>query len=190
MTAAHCVQDKNEMYERKPEESTFYIGKHNLEALGGESGFVYSGVAQLIVHPSWNHTDDRYDADIAIAVLVRTVTFNRFVKPICLWQETTDFQDLIGKKGVVAGWGKTELAVLSTVTPKWIEIPVVSDSECLRSKMVFSQLTSNRTFCGGDLTGHRGPCSGDSGKFIIHITLNDFLTFQLPRWRFYCQKQY
>lgn len=164
VTAAHCIWSKKDPSMRKAEEASFYIGKFNLDSLNGEQNYMVSGVSQFIIHPDWDNHDDRYDADLALVVLVRTVNFSKFIKPICLWTSTTSYEDLIGKSGVVAGWGKTEFSAISTDKPKWTEIPVVSDITCLRSNNAFSMLTSDRTFCAGDKTGRNGPCNGDSGK--------------------------
>lgn len=168
VTAAHCVQYKGES-PKKAEEASFYMGKHNLESLSGEPNYIVSGVTQFIVHHDWNVNEDRYDADIAIAVLLRTISFSKFVKPICLWTATTAFDDIVGKKGVVAGWGKTELDAVSTAEPKWAQLPVVSTVDCLRSNDAFNKLTSDRTFCAGDRSGKTGPCLGDSGETKLVI---------------------
>lgn len=132
--------------------------------MNGEIGNYVSGVSEFIIHPDWNFSVESYDADIAIAVLSRTITFNKFVKPICLWTSTIGISDLIGKLGLVAGWGKTEKDAVSTPEPKWTQIPVVAETTCLRSDNSFSALTSERTFCAGDRTGKTGPCNGDSGE--------------------------
>jgi hypothetical protein len=118
---------------------------------------------QFVIHPDWSYGSDQYDADIAIAILTRTITFSKFVKPICIWTSTTSHDDLIGRKGIVAGWGKTEFNAVSTDTPKWTEIPVVKMIDCLRSHPSFGTLTSDRTFCAGNRQGNTGPCNGDSG---------------------------
>lgn len=103
------------------------------------------------------------------------------MKPICLWTSTSSYDDLIGKKGVVAGWGKTEFDAVSTAQPNWASLPVVSESTCLRSNDAFSALTSSRTFCAGDRNGKTGPCLGDSGKerkklsFQYHSIFDFFL---------------
>ena len=164
VTAAHCIWPKRDSVQKKPEEASFYLGKFNLDSLHGEKNYIMSGVTQFIIHPQWNSNDDRYDADIAVVVLVRTISFNKFIKPICLWTFSSSYEDLIGKKGIVAGWGKTETSAISTDRPKWTEIPVVSESTCLRSNNAFIQLTSPRTFCAGDNSGITAPCNGDSGK--------------------------
>lgn len=166
ITAAHCIHYKMDPIVRKAEEASFYIGKHNLESLNAEKNYIVSGVTQFVIHPDWDSNDDRYDADIAIAVLFRTVPFNKFVKPICLWLGSPSYNDLIGRNGVVAGWGKTEFDAVSTNQPKWTEIPVVNELQCIRSNDAFNKLTSERTFCAGSRDGKSGPCSGDSGKLL------------------------
>lgn len=132
----------------------------------GEQNFIQSGVSQLIMHPEWNSNDNRYDADIAIAVLVRTLDFKtKFIKPICLWTRTSSYEDMIGNQLTVAGWGKTEFSSAFSSKPKWVKVPVVSESMCLRSNRELPAITSDRTFCAGDIANKVGACNGDSGKF-------------------------
>jgi secreted trypsin-like serine protease len=163
ITAAHCVQSKQEYSARKAEEATFYLGKHNIELLS-EQNYIMSPVTQFAVHPDWDTNDDRYDADIAIAVLTRKISFNKFMIPICLWTSTSNTDDLVGKTGVIAGWGKTEINALTSPIPKWAEIPVVNLLTCIRSNDAFNKLTSDRTFCAGNKVEGSGPCNGDSGQ--------------------------
>lgn len=165
VTAAHCVQAKKEASLRRAEDSSFLLGKHDLKILD-EKNYIWLGVSQLTVHSEWNYRDERYDADIAIAVLNKAVSFNKFVKPICLWTATTSYADMIGKQGVVAGWGKTEVTAITTAKPKWTRIPVVSEIDCIRSHTALAALTSSRTFCAGIKNGNNGPCNGDSGEIF------------------------
>lgn len=180
VTASHCVHAKKETYIRKAEEATFYIGKHNLEKFNGEQNYVVSGVSQFIIHPDWNYNDDKYDADITLAVLIKTVDFNAFVKPICLWSSTQSYEDIDGQQGIVAGWGKTQFKAISTEFPFWTKVPVVNTLTCIRSNDAFNQITSDRTFCGGKRNGTTGPCNGDSGNFstlkVIHVQIIFFYT--------------
>jgi V8-like Glu-specific endopeptidase len=53
ITAEHCVQSKQEYSERKAEEATFYLGKHNIELLT-EQNYIMSPVTQFVVHPDWD----------------------------------------------------------------------------------------------------------------------------------------
>lgn len=103
LTAAHCIQSKNNPVKRSPEKASFFIGKYNLESLVGDQNHVTSSATQFIIHPQWNFRDSRYDADIAIAVLLRTVQFSKFIQPICLWTASNSYEDLIGRAGTIAG---------------------------------------------------------------------------------------
>lgn len=107
MTAAHCVQNKGDYTPKKAEEATSFLGKHDLHNWM-ESNFMQSGVVKFAIHSEWNPNDSKFDADIAIAVLLRTIDFNKFVQSICLWTFTEGYEDIVGKEGFVAGWGKTE----------------------------------------------------------------------------------
>lgn len=159
---------------RRPEEATFFFGKHNIDSLTEDRNYIQSGATEFHLHPDWNTNDDRFDADIAIVVLARKIPFNKFIKPICLWTATTSFTDIVDKEGIIAGWGKTEFNSISTAMPKWTRLPVVSNENCLRSHPVFSALTSDRTFCAGIKNSQTGPCNGDSGSAFIVQSNNKF----------------
>lgn len=64
------------------------------------------------------------------------------------------------------GWGKDETGVDYVQEPRQLQIPIVSQEECLRSDERFFRITSNRTFCAGDNSGS-SPCTGDSGGGFI-----------------------
>jgi secreted trypsin-like serine protease len=176
ITAAHCIHNKNEPVSnrRKPEEATFFFGKHNIESLTEDRNYIQSGAIEFHLHQDWRINDDKFDADIAIVVLSRRIPFNKFIKPICLWTSTSSFTDLIDKEGIIAGWGKTEFNAISTSMPKWTKLPVVSNEICLRSHPIFSTLTSERTFCAGIKDSITGPCNGDSGSGFIHQVNNKY----------------
>lgn len=108
ITAAHCVQNKGEYAPRKADEATWYLGKNDLSTISGEPNFVTSSVSEFIIHPKWDPNSKNFDADIAISVLVRKIEFNKYVNSICLWSSSSGYNDLVGKPGIVAGWGKTD----------------------------------------------------------------------------------
>lgn len=170
ITAAHCVHNKNDAEVRKPELSTFYIGKNNLDALVGENGYVVSNALYLYVHPNWNSGEVLFTNDIAIAVLQNTIQFTIFVKPICIWRKTRTYRDVIGRSGLVAGWGKSEFESISSSSPMYVELPIVSNEDCLRSDMRLSKIVSRQSFCAGIKDSNKGPCNGDSGKTIAVLT--------------------
>jgi hypothetical protein len=78
-----------------------------LSSLNKEASLQLANVNSFKIHQDWNPTAENYDADIALAILGRTISFNNFVQPICLWTFTTSYEDLIWKQAIIAGWGQT-----------------------------------------------------------------------------------
>ena len=150
---------------KRAENSFFYLGRRKVDTVGGEPGSLLIPVSEFIIHPEWNATDESYDADLAIALLATKFEYSRFIKPICIWRETNYYSDIVGKKGRIAGWGKTDNSSVSHSTPKWTDVSVVDAETCLRSDSVFVTITSKRMFCAGNRDSSKGPCNGDSVKF-------------------------
>lgn len=59
------------------------LGAYNIDALV-ERGREQNDVQQIHVHPDWSTNDPRYDADLAVLGLAKTVTFSIYIRPICL----------------------------------------------------------------------------------------------------------
>jgi secreted trypsin-like serine protease len=82
LTVAHCIQPKYVPDRLNPSDLEVLLGKQDLTK--DESGSERRNVINIIVHEDWNHTDTRYDADIAILVLNRGVFFTQYITPVCL----------------------------------------------------------------------------------------------------------
>ncbi|KAG5681576.1 hypothetical protein PVAND_010995 [Polypedilum vanderplanki] len=162
ITAAHCVQDKRDAVIRRADESLFYLGKYYLNSQPQERDYIISAVAEFKVHSDWNPYAESFDGDIAAAILIRTIQFTNFIRPICIWTATQSYNDIINRNGAIVGYGKTEFSSSATDKPYYVELPVVDEGTCLRSNSAFSKITSRRTFCVGSRDGS-GPCNGDSG---------------------------
>lgn len=152
ITAAHCIHYKHDA-PKSVEEALFYIGKFFISSLQNEKDFVVSPAQRFILHPDWNTFSDSFDADIAVVILTRTIKFTNFVKPICIWTATTNYKDLIGFYGIIAGYGKTSRIDVPSDRPYWTALPVVNEATCLRSNNDFRKITSSRTFCVGSRDG-------------------------------------
>lgn len=102
LTAAHCLQDKEESKCKNPEDVDVWLGKWNL-AEKNETGAVKATAAEFKMHPDWNISDSRWDADIAIVKLAEDVELSRKIQPICLW--TSKMQpDEENDGGTAVGW--------------------------------------------------------------------------------------
>lgn len=120
---------------------------------------IISEVVKFEIHDDWNPYDNNnYKGDIAIAILNKRIEFDAAIQPICIWTYTQSYDDLVGKRGIVAGWGLTEKEELSKV-PQYINIPVVGEIDCRNVNAKFSDIISRQSFCAGRDSG-QSPCQG------------------------------
>lgn len=167
VTAAHCLHEKHTRKARA-DALTVFVGKTNLEGVK-ELGSLRSSVTTIEAHSDWNASNNNLDADIGIVVLHDTIMPSRFIKPICLWMATNSIDDLVGKTGVIAGWGRTtkESQAFSFEQPNWTQVTVLTQDRCLQSQSNYFEVASRRIFCAFDERGESGPCQGDYGETRI-----------------------
>jgi secreted trypsin-like serine protease len=161
ITAAHCIKQNSNAVPLRAKDIEVHIGRHDIENTD-ERDYIVSNIRRIIVHPDWLETTDAsHDADLALLILENPVRYGFNIRPVCLWRGTNNIDAIVNRTGMVVGWGRQENRTTSNV-PWMVEIPVIADSTCLRADSAFSQITSERTFCGHTNDGS-GPCNGDSG---------------------------
>ncbi|XP_051168572.1 chymotrypsin-1-like [Leptopilina boulardi] len=151
LTAAHCVKKYEASIEYKYIE--ILSGTNNLKS-GGNSNKIKS----INSHPNYVITpknrpkfinDTAYD--IAIITLEKAIQFNDVQKSIKL----TNRDDYNGYKGIVSGWGYTDLSVnKSSSYLKKLNTNIFSGAQCSELN---TQICSRSTFSNG-------LCFGDSGS--------------------------
>ncbi|GAB0099246.1 hypothetical protein DMENIID0001_150960 [Sergentomyia squamirostris] len=162
--AAHCFTDRQGR-KLKTENVVLILGQYNLKRPQEEgSQIVYP--ESINNHPEYMRAH-KIDSDISVVVISQQVEFTQYIRPVCLWSGPVAQDSVVGRIGVVVGWGRDEHGNVNTPEPKKAEVPVVSDATCLRSNEAFSKITTDRTFCGGWRNGSDGPCNGDSGGGLI-----------------------
>lgn len=79
------------------------------------------------------------------------MVFSKTIKPVCLWgNKDVTLDPFIQKSGLVAGWGKDESTNgLYVLKSKYVNIPIVAQSECMGTNAVTRKTTSQNTFCAG-----------------------------------------
>lgn len=138
------------------------LGVHDLTT--NESESQTSFVEDIILHPDWNISDSRFDADIAIIVLRDPVVFTDFIQPICLPRFK---REIFGHTGTIVGWGKSESSSAYETRPKKLEIPIISPDYCYTTFPRLAAYGSTRAFCGGYVNENKAPCHGDSGSGLF-----------------------
>ena len=130
-----------------------------------EIGRVSHAVYKIVTHPDWNTLTQSFDADIAVLVLEREVSFNEHIQPICLPSFHSNIVSI--SKGIVVGFGKSEDETkFHENIPKILETPIHDNQDCFEDNDGLALLSSGRTFCGGQGRGV-GVCVGDSGSGLI-----------------------
>ncbi|GAB0097621.1 hypothetical protein DMENIID0001_132810 [Sergentomyia squamirostris] len=166
ITAAHCFFTR---YGRRipTEDIILILGQYSLKRpYDDDTQIVYPD--SINIHKGYKNRT-AIDADIAVVVLAQKARYSTFVRPACLWDHLAPAKtsDIEGLKGSVAGWGRDEEDNYFTELPKRVDLPVVSDTECLRSNQAYPILTTGETYCAGWRNGTDGPCHGDSGSGML-----------------------
>ena len=158
VTAAHCVIYKNsrDVFPR----IKVYLGVHNITEQYNDKNVQLRPSSKIIFHPRFNWTT--YDSDIALIKLRWKVNITDNVRPACLPNRVQRQQLKPGEKGVMLGWGDTELNQPTTLLRKVI-MPVVGREKC---QSVYKNeqwpVTSNMV-CAGYDKGNKDSCNRDSG---------------------------
>jgi hypothetical protein len=118
-------------------------------------------VTEIILHEDYNHLSLNQYNDIALLRLADAVTFNYYVKPICLQQDKSiRVTDLIGQSLVVTGFGATETSA-GSLNKLHVALNVVDNEQCDRNFRIDGRRISNTTqICAGGAKG-KDSCSGD-----------------------------
>lgn len=157
ITAAHCVQSKGDNYCRKAHEILAYFGKYNF-TYTHERGSELLYPTEILVHPQWNVSSPRYDADIAILFSDESIRFKLKVSPICLWNDQATTID----EGTVIGWDMPEGSASKGYEES--QVKTIPPLMCYEEFYYFALLSSPRTFCAGGISQNATPCTGNSGK--------------------------
>ncbi|XP_030368862.1 serine protease 33, partial [Scaptodrosophila lebanonensis] len=166
-TAAHCIQ------QARLQDITVYLGELDTQNLGHihePLPVEKHSVLQKIIHPRFQFRmtqPDRYD--LALLKLARPTSFSEHILPICLPQYPIR---LVGRKGLIAGWGKTEAhqGHAGTNMLQVASVPIISTLDCIRwheSKQINVEIFLADHFCAGHSDGHQDACLGDSGGPLV-----------------------
>ncbi|XP_037518747.1 venom serine protease 34 [Rhipicephalus sanguineus] len=139
LTAAHCCDGQKSL--------SVKTGVHRL------TDGPHQAVHRCHMHPHYRKRN--LVNDIALLELTVSVNYNEFQRPICL---PLDAKDMVGKDGVIAGWGRESYGGRDRQTPKEANVPFVAQSECTTK---YGAIILESNICaGGDV---EDACQGDSG---------------------------
>ncbi|XP_050077993.1 CLIP domain-containing serine protease B15 [Anopheles maculipalpis] len=165
ITAAHCTVDKpnwkllyvrfNEFNTSSPDNCTTV---ENDEVICRED----YAVETITPHPDYDMYNISRPNDICILRLASDVTFNDYVRPICLPFDLAIQQLPVADEiFTVTGWGETEERRPSDVQ-KHVDLPGLENEACNSVYAVANVTLTDRQLCIGGLNGS-DSCRGDSG---------------------------
>ncbi|XP_053665049.1 CLIP domain-containing serine protease B15-like [Anopheles marshallii] len=166
ITAAHCIVDKPKwklLYVRFNEFNT--SSPENCTTLDDSDEVICRAdyeVESITPHPEYDMHINSRPNDICILRLASDVTFNDYVRPICLPFDL-DIQNLpvTNETFTVTGWGETEERIPSSVQ-KHVDLPGLDNEQCNSVYAVANVTLTDKQLCIGGLNGS-DSCRGDSG---------------------------
>ncbi|KAK5850786.1 hypothetical protein PBY51_001633 [Eleginops maclovinus] len=152
LTAAHCI------ISNILSSYTLYLGRETQS--GPNVHEVSSTVSKIIVHPDYNNK--RFNNDIALIELSNPVTFNDYIRPVCLASNSSQFHN--STSCWATGWGQIgkDEALPTKYSLQEVQIPVIGGNQC--SCIYRKQINiTNEMICAGQ--ENKGICQGDSDSF-------------------------
>lgn len=164
ITAAHCIQYKQQQQPRKPSEIVVKLGKHDL-SVQYERGSIVAYPTEILIHPDWNIFSSKFESDIAVIIFEDSISFTAAIQPICLWQQNNEPD---ANSGVVVGYGMSETPELPT-NLREIQLEIVANEDCFLKNPRLALISSKTSFCAGK-DSRSGPCHG-AQSFIGFLSL-------------------
>lgn len=139
-SAGHCAEN------RSRDSLLCGLGKHNISNWN-EPGQIVRTVRTIVIHDDYKRNSA--DADVAVLILTGEIELRANLTPVCLWTGSNSLDDVVGKEGIVSGWGKPSNENKYSPEPKKIKVPIARQDKCYESNVQFAYIISNRTFCAG-----------------------------------------
>jgi len=153
LTAAHCSQSRHG--------APVKVRLGDLDLRRNDDGVtpVDVDIELILKHP--NYVNQNKYNDIALIKLKQIVSFNKYIRPACLWNKNRQEHNVIA-----TGWGKTDTDADPSEILLKVNLEVFDNKVCARAFPPNSNIPDgivDTMLCAGDLKGERDTCSGDSG---------------------------
>ncbi|EDW95637.1 melanization protease 1 [Drosophila yakuba] len=177
LTAAHCVSAIPSEWQLTGVRLGEWDARTNPDCTVGKNGlrdcnepYVDSPVVERIPHPQYPGNSRDQLNDIALLRLRDEVQYSDFILPVCLPTLPSHRNNIfLGRKVVVAGWGRTEYNFTSNIKLK-AELDPVPTSDCNQRYASQRRTVTSKQMCAGGVEGV-DSCRGDSGGPLL---LEDF----------------
>ncbi|XP_077483263.1 venom protease-like isoform X2 [Amblyomma americanum] len=164
LTAAHCVSVGARARQLPARVLTVRLGDHDLNSSDDHTSPVDVQVSDVVRHPRYDRRT--YANDIAVLVLSKAVTWNRFVQPVCLPFGPLASNTLEGNNAFIVGWGATKFNGAGSSELRQAQIPVWAEADCKKAYEQHLPI-GKAQLCAGDVRAEMDSCQGDSGGPLL-----------------------
>ncbi|XP_050987991.1 tryptase [Labeo rohita] len=177
-----------------------YLGKWTQRERNNNE--VMTTVEQIYIHNLYSTTTDDRDNDIALLLLSSLVTYNAYIRPVCLIASGSDFPP--GTNSSIIGWGRTLLGERLPYpgTLQQAVVPVVNHTQCYNQlttliikynsrrmrnnlQQTYKRVTNNM-ICAGIPCGGVDTNMGDSGGPLMSWHNSSWVQHGITSWGFGC----
>ncbi|MCL4152896.1 UNVERIFIED_CONTAM: hypothetical protein GTU68_001983 [Idotea baltica] len=158
VSAAHCTEGA--------ESIQVVLGEHYRNTVEAQSETIE--VEDIIDHPNYDGSSAP-DNDISLLKLIRPVTFNQYISPVCLPFNYAEM-NITDEIGTVTGWGTTSSGSTSNVLME-VDVPLIGTEDC-RTDSNYESSISDNMICAG-ISG-KDSCQGDSGGPLVWENDNSY----------------
>ncbi|KAG8454493.1 hypothetical protein GDO86_000929 [Hymenochirus boettgeri] len=149
VSAAHCFN------QTKVEQVTAHMGSTALN--GPDATAVKIRLKRVIQHSRFNSMT--LDFDVAVLELASSLSFNKYIQPVCLPSALQKFP--AGWKCMISGWGNIKEGNVSK--PEVLQKASVGIIDQKICSVLYNFSITERMICAGFLDGKVDSCQGDSG---------------------------
>jgi hypothetical protein len=154
LLAAHCIKSKKVLLAVDAEYYEIIFSNDARSDFSNE-------VSEMILHPQWDSKGEKYKADIAIAVLTKTINFTPELNKICFNTPNQPVEIFEDQNATVAGWGYPDQNTTKSVLDlREVIVPIVNQTACTASDRL-KRYNDDTLFCAGSKDGKTGPCRGE-----------------------------
>ncbi|XP_011503595.1 PREDICTED: proclotting enzyme-like [Ceratosolen solmsi marchali] len=171
ITAAHCIVNlaNNIIVSR------IRLGEHNTETnpdcIKSFCNLPYQDFEAAQITPHESYDKPKLQNDLGLIKLNKVITFNEYIKPICMMKAKLLKKNFIGQAAEVAGWGVYDInepqmsSVLQTV-----KLPIVEIERCVIGYKIAAPIGYNQLCVGGKVG--QDSCGGDSGGPLMKVDVD------------------
>jgi len=169
LTAAHCLTGRGSLY--------VVLGDYDVNRRdSGEVSYLVRS-SNFRLHPSYNSRSQDYD--FAIIRLSSSVTFTNSVKPVCMPNPQSNYDNRVAR---VTGWGT--LSSGSSSQPsilREVDVNTMTNAACVWPNTIYSSSDVTRRMICASAPG-KDACQGDSGGPLIARDGNSFKLIGVVSW--------